>query len=54
MVYGDSSVIGIESGSDGDGDGRVDVSNCCLESTDLVLDSLSDLYSKLNVFPCKG
>lgn len=32
----------------------VSSNDCCLESADSVLDSLSDSYSKLGVFLCKG
>jgi len=53
MVYGSGSI-----GSDDDGEsnrsGRMDGSDCCSESADSVLDSLSNLYSKLDFFLYKS
>jgi len=45
-VYGGSS--------DSDGSSEIGGGDCCLESVDSLLDSLSDSYSKLDVFLCKG
>jgi len=54
MVYSGGGVVGIKGSGNGDGDSRVDNNDYYLESTDLVLDSLSDLYSKLNILFYKG
>ena len=42
-MYGNSGIVGIESGSIGDSDYSD-------ERVDLVLDLLSNLYSELNIF----
>jgi len=54
MVYSSSGVVGIESGSNSNRGSGIGSSDCYLESTDSILDSLSDLYSKLDIFLCKG
>ena len=46
-MYGGNGI----SDSERDRGGGVGGSNCYSESTDFILDSLPDLYSKLNVFP---
>jgi len=45
---------GVNTDSKSDRGGRVDGSNCCSESTDPVSDLLSNLYSELDIFLCKG
>jgi len=54
MVYSGGGVVGIKDSGNGDGGSGVDNNDYYLESTDLVSDSLSDLYSKLNILFCKG
>ena len=51
MIYKDSGVIGIESGSDGEGSGGVGCDDYWAEKTDPVLDSVFNSYSKLNMTP---
>ena len=54
MAYGSGSVVGIKGSGNGDGGSGVGNNDYYLKSTNLVSDSLSDLYSKLNIFFCKG
>ena len=49
MVYGGGSV-----GDDGSGDSNINSGNWLSESTDPVLDLLSNLYSNSNNFLCKS
>jgi len=46
IMYSGSSVVGNKGSEIGGG-------NWCLESTNSVLDPLSNLYSELNIFLCK-
>lgn len=54
MMYSGGNISGVGSEGNGNSGGGVGNSNCCSESTDPVLDLLSDLYSELNIFLCKG
>jgi len=54
MVYSSSGDKDVKGSSDCNRDSRVGGDNCCLESTDLMSDLLSNLYSELNIFLYKG
>jgi len=54
IVYSSGGISGVDTDGESDGGGGVDGGDCCSESADPVLDLLSDLYSELNVFLCKG
>ena len=54
MVYSSGSVVGIKSSSEGNRGSEVDSGDCCLESTNSVLDLLPNSYSKLDVFLYKS
>jgi len=54
MIYSGSGVNNVDGDGKDDGGSGIGGSNCCLESTDLVLNSLPSSYSKLNVFLCKS
>ena len=54
IVYSSGSIGGVDTNGESDGGDGMSGGNYCLESVDPILDLLSDLYSKLNIFLCKG
>ena len=49
-MYSDGGVVSVGSNDDSDEGGGIGNDDCWNEKADLVLDSLSNLYSELNVF----
>ena len=50
IMYSDGGVVSVGSNDDSDEGGGIGNDDCWNEKADLVLDSLSNLYSELNVF----
>ena len=51
MMYGGNGNVSVESGGNNDRGSGISGGDCYLESTDPVLNSLSNLYSEIDVFP---
>ena len=54
MIYKGGGVVDVESNGNGESGGGIDCDDWWAKRTDPVLDSVSDSYSKLNVFLYKG
>ena len=54
IVYKGSSIVSIKSHSNSEGSRSIDYNNCWAKRTDPTLNSVSDLYSKLDFFLYKN